>query len=161
MTIFFTADQHFEHTNIIKYCHRPFADVDAMNTALIENWNSVVRDGDIAYVVGDFCYHYPERYLSQLKGDKVLINGNHDGNRIGLGSLLCSFSGVKIYMQHRPPVFFNGTVAKADFVVCGHVHEKWRTMQSVLPLVNVGVDVWDFKPVSLYEIVKAVGVIKC
>ncbi len=32
---FFTADLHFGHANIIKYCKRPFTDVAAMDRALI------------------------------------------------------------------------------------------------------------------------------
>jgi len=46
MTTWFTADLHFGHRNIIECCNRPFADVDAMNCALIQNWNQVVSDDD-------------------------------------------------------------------------------------------------------------------
>jgi calcineurin-like phosphoesterase family protein len=37
------------------------------------------------------------------------------------------------------------------FLICGHVHEKWKTKNKQ---VNVGVDVWDFRPVSEEMVVK-------
>ena len=52
--IFFTADTHWGHRNIIRYCQRPFADVDEMNEALITNWNSTVGKDDIVFHLGDF-----------------------------------------------------------------------------------------------------------
>ena len=42
MKTFFTSDTHFYHSNIIKYCNRPFADAQDMNETLIANWNNVV-----------------------------------------------------------------------------------------------------------------------
>lgn len=40
-------------------------------------------------------------------------------------------------------------------LLCGHIHEKWKTNKSSKGtlMINVGVDVWDFKPVSLDQIV--------
>jgi calcineurin-like phosphoesterase family protein len=38
MTIFLTADIHCGHANVIQYSGRPFADVEAMDMALIANW---------------------------------------------------------------------------------------------------------------------------
>ena len=52
--IFFTADTHWGHRNIIRYCQRPFADVEEMNEALITNWNSTVGKDDIVFHLGDF-----------------------------------------------------------------------------------------------------------
>ena len=40
--VFFTSDTHFNHTNIIRFCSRPFKDVEHMNETLIANWNRVV-----------------------------------------------------------------------------------------------------------------------
>lgn len=43
---FFIADTHFNHSNIIKYCNRPFISSEDQTSKLIENWNSVVKDED-------------------------------------------------------------------------------------------------------------------
>jgi len=81
MTIWFTADLHLGHHNIIEYCQRPFSDVDAMNTALVDRWNSAVDPADTVYVVGDFALGKIADTLplaSRLRGHKILVAGNHD-----------------------------------------------------------------------------------
>lgn len=79
--IYFTSDLHFNHTNIIKYCDRPFKNVSHMNEVLIQNWNKTVSSQDTVYVLGDFAYGTElewNRLLQRLNGMKVLIMGNHD-----------------------------------------------------------------------------------
>lgn len=78
--IYFTSDPHYGHANVIRYCARPFRDVQEMNEALINNWNSVVTQDDTVYVLGDFSLGFSEveRYSSRLLGKKFLIPGNHD-----------------------------------------------------------------------------------
>ena len=53
--VFFTSDTHFNHTNIIRFCSRPFKDVEHMNETLIANWNRVVGPDNIVFHLGDFC----------------------------------------------------------------------------------------------------------
>ena len=79
--VFFTSDTHFGHKNIIKYCNRPFSDIDEMNKVLINNWNKVVSEGDIVFHLGDFAFGgFPlwESIRSRLNGSIYLIRGNHD-----------------------------------------------------------------------------------
>lgn len=88
MTIFFTADQHFGHANILKYeaenrkDHRgqTFATVKHMDDAIVSHWNEVVGPGDTVYSIGDFSYKFATiaEYLPRLNGRIVLITGNHD-----------------------------------------------------------------------------------
>ena len=71
MTIYFSSDHHFSHRNIIKYCKRPFANIDAMNEALIERHNARVRDEDVVYQLGDFTLAGPKvarLMFSRLRG---------------------------------------------------------------------------------------------
>ena len=77
--IYFTADTHFDHANIIHFCNRPFATVEEMNETLIANWNRKVHGNDTVYILGDMFFRTsdPESILRQLKGQKHLITGNH------------------------------------------------------------------------------------
>ena len=54
--IYFTADTHFDHANIIRFCNRPFATVGEMNEALIANWNRKVHGNDTVYILGDMFF---------------------------------------------------------------------------------------------------------
>ena len=51
--IFAISDTHFGHSNIIKYCDRPFHSVSEMNEKLIDNWNNIVTEQDHIYHLGD------------------------------------------------------------------------------------------------------------
>ena len=77
---YFTSDTHFGHANIIKFCNRPFKNVEEMNQKLIENWNSVVGPNDLVFHLGDFAFGGQPlwRYIrEQLNGNIILIKGNH------------------------------------------------------------------------------------
>ena len=82
--LFFISDLHFGHKNIIEYENRPFDSVDEMDKALIRNWIYTVKSNDRVVVAGDFSFHNKEKtkcILSQLRGHKTLIMGNHDKAR--------------------------------------------------------------------------------
>ena len=40
--IFFTADTHFGHENVIRFDNRPFASVEEMDAEMIRQWNNKV-----------------------------------------------------------------------------------------------------------------------
>lgn len=81
VTTWFIADLHLGHRNIIDYCNRPFRDVDAMNSALVENWNETIGAEDTVWVLGDFALGKMDETLplvGALHGRKILVAGNHD-----------------------------------------------------------------------------------
>lgn len=75
--IYFIADTHFGHENVIKFCDRPFACADEMNEALISNWNERVNGNDTVYIIGDMFFRCrePESILKRLRGKKQLKSG--------------------------------------------------------------------------------------
>ena len=82
--IWVISDTHFGHSNIIKYCDRPYHDIEEMDWNMVEKWNSVVKPGDKVYHLGDVYMGNKERVnniLSHLNGDKRLILGNHDDGK--------------------------------------------------------------------------------
>ena len=66
--IYFIADTHFGHENVIRFCSRPFSCAAEMDEALIENWNRRVRGHDTVYIVGDMFLHsvIAEQILKRL-----------------------------------------------------------------------------------------------
>lgn len=134
--VFFTSDTHFNHTNIIKYCDRPFASIEEMNETLIDNWNSVVGPKDIIFHLGDFSFGGElewTKILRRLNGRVYLILGNHDLNTMGQG-LISGFEHVamemriqignqKIYLNHFPFLCFEGE-SKDVWQLFGHVHTR-------------------------------------
>jgi len=169
MKRFATSDHHFAHANIIKYCSRPFSDVDEMNQTLVKNWNSRVNPGDEVFHLGDLCFHGGTQggnktgyhWVSQLNGKIIHVAGNHDNNNRAksiINSVSLYFGGFNILAKHVPPFSVYDIPDYIDFVICGHVHEKWGIKwltdgcgRDVL-LINVGVDVRKFAPVRMEEV---------
>lgn len=82
LSIWFTADLHMGHTNIIRFCNRPFNSVKEMNKTIITNWNNKVKPSDQIYILGDFAMKISvsiiRKILETLNGQKYFILGDHD-----------------------------------------------------------------------------------
>ena len=85
--IYFTADLHFGHSNILKHSpKRPFSDtvdIVAHDEWLLDLWKSTVDKRDTVYILGDLTFLKSENarhLLEKLPGQKFLIEGNHDGS---------------------------------------------------------------------------------
>lgn len=152
MRYWFTADTHYNHGNIIKYTNRPYKDVDEMNNVLIKNYNDLVADLDQVIFIGDFGFGDPFPIIERLAGQKTFIRGNHDyGKSLNpkIENILIRYAGKEIYLTHEP----EDAMQMVDINLVGHVHAKWKIKRfGSTILINVGVDVWDYKPVSLSEI---------
>ena len=132
MKTYFIADTHFGHTNIIKYCNRPFRNIEEMNAELVKRWNSVVSDGDIVYHLGDFAFKNSDitNLVNKLNGKIYLIRGNHDHKSInyynthGLEVIPTRtiIEDKKIILSHRP--IPDRDIPEGMINVHGHIHNK-------------------------------------
>lgn len=171
MKTFFTSDLHFGHANVIKYSLRPFADVDAMNAALVNNWNAVVGAGDRVYILGDLSF-LPQSmlvyYLGAMNGRKVLVYGNHDKRLRKTPTVLQllddatdlmtvkvadedATDGVqRIVLCHYPMLVWDQS-HRGAWHLHGHCHGTLPDDPSALR-IDVGVDCWNYRPVEYREI---------
>jgi len=181
MAIYFTSDLHLHHTNIIRYASRtpPFRSIDAMDRGLIRRWNNVVTRHDTVYHLGDFCFtrrgntseamRVCRHAMNMIHGRTVFLRGNHDNGLQHADYFICRrIDGIKVFMRHWPPwehpLRFPHSFhipSDVDLIVCGHVHDKWkyhvhRVGENLIPVVNVGTDVWGYEPVDLITIMEEV-----
>ena len=78
---FFTADEHYGHANIIRYCDRPFASVEEMDAEIIQRNNELVGPKDVVIHAGDFTLAkktIAENYIKLLNGTHIFLKGSHD-----------------------------------------------------------------------------------
>jgi calcineurin-like phosphoesterase family protein len=160
--IFFSSDHHINHNNIIKYSNRPFANVDEMNEALVENHNKIVKPKDLVFFLGDFLftkdfYDY-EKWIRRFNGNKVLILGNHDNVEEGDLSIPTYFrihewyieKGHLITLSHFPQLSWNKSHF-GSFNLHGHHHGNLPFDPKVRRM-DVGVDCNNFTPFEWSEI---------
>ena len=172
MSIFYISDTHFGHKNVLQFDHRPFADTDEMDCALIRNWNENVGANDDVFVVGDFTYksgYDASWYLRQLSGHKHLVIGNHDGKMLAdsramkywesvdkltwvqdgeMGVVLCHYPMLEWYKSQY------GTL-----LVYGHIHGNkngtYQVMKAIRPTAyNAAACINGYTPVTLTEMIE-------
>ena len=71
--IYYIADLHLNHKNILHMCQRPFESIEEMHYTIKNNWNAVVSEKDEVYIIGDVCMSFNEataQYLKSLNGRK-------------------------------------------------------------------------------------------
>ena len=159
--IYVISDTHFNHANIIKYCNRPFANVEEMNKTLIKNWNNIVRDKDIVYFLGDFVLsknkiEKAKELIELLNGRIIFIKGNHD--KFGEKFKIIKYNGYKFMLIHNPDSSY--TFNFEGWVIHGHHHanhlDEYPFINPIKKKVNVSVEVINYKPISLNLIIKLI-----
>lgn len=154
MRWFFTSDEHYGHSNIIKYCQRPFEDVKEMNEALIANHNAVVRDKDTVIHAGDFCFHPRTacEIIPRLKGHHIFLQGSHDFWAKYLPFIFeREIEGNYIVVCHYPMLAWPKS-RHGSIQLFGHAHGKSDLISE--KQMDIGVDCNNFYPFSLEEILK-------
>ena len=159
----FTADTHFGHASIVKFCARPFLSeqerekalvdprgrwkvsrqtIERHDEALIENINSVVAPEDTLWVLGDFCWGKAKEaagYLERIRCKHVhLVWGNHDHNSIG--TLFESNRQQGIIRVRHQLIWLNHYPMRSwdgrfhgSWHLYGHVHNRFDAIDSQTP----------------------------
>jgi calcineurin-like phosphoesterase family protein len=165
MALFFTADTHFGHGGALGLFRRPFASVSEMDDTMVERWNKTVSPADEVWHLGDFSVRRSSaemtRSLAALNGTVHLIVGNNDGPETvslpGFASVQhyveLEMEGVHLVLCHYPFRSWN-RMARGAINLHGHSHGRLKPVPRQL---DVGVDVWDFRPISLEEVRNACG----
>ena len=174
--IYYISDTHFRDQKIFDKCKRPFKSLEDMERTIVTKWNARVKDDDIVYVLGDIGKDDDSSTIDifkELKGHKHLIIGNHDHEMIEDIKNSNVFESIKfidlimdgeykVCICHYPLMDwmeFN----RNGLLVYGHIHNKtekngyaYKLMKeyySTLPAYNCGVDVIDFEPKTLKELI--------
>ena len=161
----FTSDTHFEHDKIIEYVYRPFETIEEMNEALLNNINKKCKKTDVLYHLGDFYMATSvakgrdttkplpaQWYIDQIRPQITFINGNHDSRKIThsyLQEAIIKVGKTYLFCSHEPRT-------ELELNLCGHVHDMWRVVRiNGDYIVNVGVDMWNYEPISFEQIKQA------
>ena len=163
MAVFFTSDTHFGHAGALSRFRRPFASVADMDAAMAANWNATVAPGDDVWHLGDFALHRkPDEMaalLERLHGTKHLITGNNDGPAT---RTLPGWESVQDYAELR--------LGERQLILCHYAFRTWNGMykgalnlhghshgqlKGMTRQFDVGVDVWNFRPVTVDEILSS------
>lgn len=166
--IYFTADTHFGHANILRFCDRPFATIQEMDAAMIQKWNAKVHNNDTVFILGDMFFRSTnvEEVLAQLKGKKRLVIGNHDTFWMRKIPLEKYFESVDPFLEvsdgqhgltlcHYPMLSWNHQ--RRTYMIHGHIHNDttmdfWPLITARERVLNAGADINNFEPVTFDEL---------
>ena len=139
-----------------------------MNLCMIRKWNERIKKEDKIIHCGDFCFRRSaeapnaeknpyEYYKNQLNGQIILINSNHgsnNGSKSIIEHLTIKHGGYKIFCVHDPK-YFNPNL---EYCFSGHVHNRFGKVykRNNTIIVDVGVDAWNFYPINIHQINKAI-----
>ena len=179
MNTWIISDTHFGHSNIIKYCNRPFRDANHMDRVMYERWHTRVAPDDLVYHLGDVMLTSRKtdeelrRFITGLPGKKILILGNHDksaqrmmdfGFDFACESMTIQFRQTLLFLNHRP--LPEPPVPKVSYVLHGHIHNSTSTerkqhthkgeLVEIPPFnINMSVELWNYEPVTLGQVLEA------
>jgi calcineurin-like phosphoesterase family protein len=153
--IWFTADEHYGHRNILRFCSRPWDDINDHDEALIANHNALVKDGDITIHAGDFTLWKNtsgvyKKYINRLNGNHIFLKGSHD---YWLKPDTITIWEKLIQKQYVVVCHYNmRTWARSHYnswQLYGHSHGN---LEPVGKQWDIGVDNNDYKPISFEQL---------
>lgn len=182
------SDPHFYHKNIVKFTNRngtplrPWDDAETMTEEMIQWYNELVDDADRVYILGDVAFSVAgvRRAVSQLKGRKCLIPGNHEPTK--MRKYFDLFDDVRGYVQRKGFIMSHipihpESLSRWKINIHGHLHgnvvmkdyingsdtpkdasyDPLNEQIQDLRYYNACVEHHDFRPKELDEILWEVG----
>jgi calcineurin-like phosphoesterase family protein len=159
--VFLTSDTHFGHLGVCVFTGddgekiRPWTSPEEMDEEMVKRWNETVRPNDKVYHLGDVVINRKAlNIMHRLNGDKVLIRGNHDTERISLYRRY--FRDIRAVHVHEGAVMSHipihpDCIGRFSFNIHGHTHYNhvMRDGTRDFRYVNVCVEHTGYRPVLL------------
>lgn len=170
--VWFTSDLHFWHKNVCKYCNRPYDNLEEMHESIIQNWNSVIKEDDTVFILGDLGFCGIEKLrplLTRLNGMLYVIQGNHDSDKVLVTlyneKIINNFSRLiqititgdeecpnqDLTLCHFPMIdWYNKE--RGAWMVHGHQHQAPETPSCSIAHWDVGLDKNNMTPISFEQL---------
>ena len=169
--LYFSADLHEGHHNNLRYSKRPFKSVEEQHEAFVKNFNSRVDDEDTIIHNGDYCFRNSpggkkgegtgkkaKDWQVDYKGKWIYVAGNHDRNnslKTPIEKLYLRYGGKRICVVHNPK--YSDPYCELNFTAHVHLNWKIKRLNEKSIMINIGVDQWNYFPVTYEEINKEIS----
>jgi calcineurin-like phosphoesterase family protein len=168
--VWFTADFHLGHSNIIRYCEGPFSSTTEMDEEILSRVNESIKPEDELYFLGDFCIGGPKvalAYRQRIRCKRIyFVLGNHD--RV-IRKIEGQFAWVKeiaeVNIRQQPIVLCHYAMrvwhqsGRGAWQIYGHSHGKLPSAEGSSSM-DVGVDTNAFRPYSFVELQSGFAVVR-
>ena len=174
MEVYVTSDLHFGHNRDFLYGSRGFNNIYEHDKAIIDNWNSIVNEEDLVYILGDIMLNdndYGCKCFNQLNGFKEIILGNHDSDTrkelynnlhgvldVSLAKII-KYDKYRFFLCHYPTITSNHDYEKPlknrVINLCGHTHtnDKFKDWDKGY-IYHCELEAHDMKPINMDSVVK-------
>ena len=175
--IWITSDLHFGHQREFLYGPRGFSNIYDHDKAIIQNWNELIDDDDVVYILGDLMLnddHYGRQCFNQLNGYKYLVVGNHDTDtRLDMYYFMRGVEDIQyayriqykkfhFFLTHYPTLtgnFDDKGLHTKTINLCGHSHTKDKFADWDKGIIyHCELDAHDMKPVALDKIIEDIKI---
>lgn len=166
MNVWLIADSHFGHQLILDLGIRP-RDYEKQ---MWDSMYNLVKEDDLLIHLGDVAFK-PSTEVGQafkmIKGNKVLVRGNHDGGfekyfKMGFNAVVDEFRldfKRRIIFSHEPVL----DLGRSELNIHGHLHGndhrlqgdlEWYTDRDKIKYIDLAPEVWGCRVISLDEVLK-------
>jgi calcineurin-like phosphoesterase family protein len=180
MERWYISDHHLAHYNILQYGSRPFKDLAEMHDALVERHNKVVKPNDHVSFLGDVTIkrggkldkEWFTKEIRRYNGHKRLYLGNHDHwsakfyLEAGFEKIYATWRSEEGFICSHIPLHPR-SLSTATANVHGHIHQiadyesvvflaDEKRPPRIVPYINVSVEVVNYTPVHIDEILERI-----